>query len=349
MNDNPEVTTSLAWSLIENGNLTINSNLLLVEDDDQADGPSEIVFTLDSLPPSPTGETDPAKLAGLYIRDVVSGELTRLSIGGTFTQQDIFDGLVVYQQNGQESNVPFTDDRVQLTAIDSAGGSTGPITIDVTITGINDSPQVINSEIWSLSENDTLPITSTLLLVEDNDLADDPSEIVFTLDSLPPSPTGETDPSMLAGIYREDTLSGTFVRLSTGDTFTQQDILDGLVEYRQNGQESNTVATDDRVQLTANDSAGSTTGTIAIDVAITDENDSPQVINSLAWSLSENDALPISSSLLLVEDEDLVDDPSEIVFTLDNLPLNPTGETDPTRLAGLYREDAISGLSLIHI
>ena len=204
---------------------------------------------------------------------------------------------------------------------------------------MNDSPEVINSLTWSLSENDTLPINSTLLLVEDNDLVDDPSEIVFTLDNLPPSPTGETDPTKLAGVYREDVISGIFTRLSIGDTFTQQDILDGRVEYRQNGQESNAVSTDDRVQLTAMDSVGSSTGPITIDVAITAVNDSPEVINSLIWSLSENDTLPITSTLLLVEDNDLVDDPSEIVFTLDSLPPSPTGETDPTKLA----------LSLIHI
>ena len=99
------------------------------------------------------------------------------------------------------SNAVSTDDRVQLTAVDSAGSSTGPITIDVAITAVNDSSDVINSLTWSLSENDALPITSSLLLVEDNDLADDPSEIVFTLDSLPPSPTGETDPTKLAGVY----------------------------------------------------------------------------------------------------------------------------------------------------
>ena len=200
-----------------------------------------------------------------------------------------------YRQNGQESNAIVANDRVQVRAVDSSGASTGLITIAVSITEVNDPLEVVNSQTWSLSENDALPISSSLLLVEDNDLADDPSEIVFTLDSLPPSPTGESDPSRLAGLYREDAISGTFTRLSIGDTFTQQDILDGLIEYRQNGQESNTVATDDRVQLTANDSAGSTTGPITIDVSITDENDSPEIINSLAWSLSENDALPILS------------------------------------------------------
>ena len=192
------------------------------------------------------------------------------------------------------------------------------------ITDENDSPEVINSQAWSLSENDTLPISSSLLLVEDEDLADDPSEIVFTLDSLPPSPTGETDPSRLAGLYREDAISGAFTRLSIGDTFTQQDILDGLIEYRQNGQEANALTLDDRVLLSVEDSVGNTPGPIDIQIDLTAIPDAPVVQQSGPWTVGENAELPITSDqtvspsngLLLVTDDDLSDTPDALRFTI---------------------------------
>ena len=99
---------------------------------DIADDPSTIEFTVDSLPTVMNGETDLDKLAGFYVENELTGVISRVMIGGTFTQKDINDGRVEYRQNGQERNPNAADNQVQLSAVDILGASTGPITIDVT-------------------------------------------------------------------------------------------------------------------------------------------------------------------------------------------------------------------------
>ena len=88
-NDFPIVDTALGLFVSETGSVQITSALLSVTDMDIADDPSTIEFTVDSLPTVMNGETDLDKLAGFYVENELTGVISRVMIGGTFTQKDI--------------------------------------------------------------------------------------------------------------------------------------------------------------------------------------------------------------------------------------------------------------------
>ena len=257
------------------------------------------------MPPSPTGETDPTRLAGLYREDAISGTFTRLSIGDTFTQQDILDGLIEYRQNGQEANALTLDDRVLLSVEDSVGNTPGPIDIQIDLTDIPDAPVVQQSGPWTVGENAELPITSDqtispsngLLLVTDDDLSDTPDALRFTIVS----------DNQSAGLFRLDagsTALDPYTALTVGDTFTQQDVDDGLIVYRQNGQEQVSAGLPDRLELTVVDSTGKQSASpLLIDIDVIPENDLPEITLGAA-SVSEGGTLSIDSSVLSVSDND---------------------------------------------
>ena len=290
--------------------MPITSGLLLVEDSDTIDSPTNITYTLDGLPASPTGETDPDQIAGLYLEDELTGIFSRLSVGESFTQQDINDGRLEYRQNGQEQNQLMLDDQVLLSVEDSAGNTPGPIAIQINLTPVPDAPVVQQSGPWTVGENDQLPITSDqtispnngVLLVTDDDLTDTPDTLRYTIVS----------DNQSAGLFRLDigsTASDPYTALTVGDTFTQQDVDDGLIVYRQNGQERVSSSLPDRLELTVVDQAGnSSVSPLTIDIDVIPENDVPELVGLIGQQIAqEGELFTLTFDNALWSDNDLDD------------------------------------------
>ena len=132
---------------------------------------------------------------------------------GTFATAQ--GGSVTISANGDFTYTPASNfngtDSFTYSVNDGFGGSdTGTVTIS--LSAVNDAPSVTNNGA-SLDENTTLTLTDAMLLATDIDNTN--AELVFTLVGTP--------------INSDMKRAG--VNLSPNDSFTMQDILDGLITF----------------------------------------------------------------------------------------------------------------------
>jgi len=149
-----------------------------------------------------------------------------------------------------------------------------------------------------------------------------------------------------AGLFRLDELSAAadpYVALVVGDTFTQQDISNGHIEYRQNGQEPVSTTIPDRLELSVQDEAGNSQA-LLIDITVSPNNDAP-ILDLAAASAFGNHTILESQPLNLLisesmwSDTDAGDDLSLEVLLVDGqaLPawLTISSDGNATTLSGV--------------
>ncbi|MBL1178496.1 cadherin-like domain-containing protein, partial [Pantanalinema sp. GBBB05] len=268
----PVLTSNTGLTLAEGATTTISSGQLQVTDPDTAT--PQLVYTLGSLPAN--GQV---KRLG-----------TALTAGQTFSQDDINQGRIEYQQNGSET----LTDRFTFTVSDGVGAGIASQTFSISVTPVNDAPILLTSAGLTVSEGSVADITNALLTSSDPDnLA---SQITYTIATAPSNGT------LL--------LSGTSV-----STFTQADINSGNLRYLQSGSE----AAADSFTFNVSDGTATAVGTGTFNIAVIAVNDPPGLAQNTGLTLNEGAASAITNSALLITDND---GPGPIVYTLGAAPIN---------------------------
>lgn len=227
VNDAPILVSNRGLTLSEGDGTVLSPGLLLISD---VDSPAvSLQYSITNLPTNGT-----LLLAG--------------TAANTFTQNDIFNGLVRYQHNGSES--PF--DRFTFTVTDGAILLPGSNIFSISVLPVNDAPAVSINTALTLSEGTSAAITPSFLLATD---ADGPAPVAYTLGSIPAN-----------GILKLGTAT-----LQTGQTFTQLDIANGQLTYIHNGGET----TSDRFQFTVTDGLGATSAATTFSISVLAVNDAP--------------------------------------------------------------------------
>ena len=158
-------------------------------------------------PSTGQGESGPAPGAA---RAHNEGSVTYTPDDG-FTGQDsyTYDPNDAFEDLGEEDT---GSDSFTYTASDENGG-TDQDTVDVTINGVNDEPDLTNKGL-TVTKMDSVAIPTDSLSASDED--DGPSELTFTVKEEPNN----------GQLYRGD------AELSSEDTFTKQDLRDEKVSYK---------------------------------------------------------------------------------------------------------------------
>jgi len=216
-----------------------------------------------------------------------------LTTGQTFSQQDIDQNLLSYEQNGSET----TSDSFTFSVSDNSGNQISNQMFSIAVTPTNDLPGLVTNRSLALSEGALADITSSLLFTTDPDNLD--TEISY----------------VVAG----PTASGSLLRAGTATTFfTQADINNGLIQYQHNGSE----AVSDRFTFTITDLSGVASTPRTFNIAVTPVNDQPGLSLNMGLAVTEGDAsIKIDSARLLVTDDD---GPGPITYTLGTVPANGT-------------------------
>jgi hypothetical protein len=129
-----------------------------------------------------------------------------LAVGDTFTQQEVNDGVISYANDGAEAAA----DTFQWSLSDGSNviPATGALSFAITVTPVNDVPVVVNNPSSTVAEGGSEVLTMSRLLVSDAE----GSALTFTL----------------LGTTRVQ-LQKNNVALAVNGTFTQQDVLNGIL------------------------------------------------------------------------------------------------------------------------
>ncbi len=291
VNDAPILTANNGITLSEGDSTILTPVMLLISDVD-----SPAVSLQYSLSGAPTNGT--LLLAG--------------TATNTFTQNDIFNGLVRYQHNGSE--VPF--DRFTFTVSDGAILLPGSNVFSIAVLPVNDAPALSINTALTLSEGTSAAITSSLLLVTD---ADGPVPVAYTLGSSP-----------VNGVLKLGAAT-----LQAGQTFTQLDITNGQLTYLHNGGET----TSDRFQFTVTDGLGATSAATTFSIAVLAINDAP-VLNAPGSLLIDQNTNTLISGIRLT-DADLGDSDVTVSLSATSGLLSLGRTADVTFLTGDGIQDSI--------
>lgn len=288
----PVLISNTGLTLSEGTAQTITNTALRITDLDSP--PPSLLYTLGSSP--------------------LNGQLRRsqviLTVGQTFSQQDIDTGRIDYLHNGSET----VSDRFTFTASDGTVLIT-PQTFSIGVTPVNDPPTLVSNTGITIAEGSTTLIASTLLNASDPDnLA---SQVVYTITN-PPT-------------------SGTLLRAGTlVSQFTQADLNGGQIRYQHNGSES----ISDSFTFDVTDGAATPTpGTF--NVSVIPVNDLPSVAVNTPTTLDEGTSATFNDSLLQVTDGD---GPGPITYTLGNGPNRGTLllSSTPLSVGGTFTQDDIT-------
>lgn len=146
VNHEPYLATKLDLAVVEGGSKTVSSATLQVKDNDNT--PAQLVFTI--------------------INNVLHGQVrksgTTLDAGGTFTQQDIDSGRIVYQHD--KSNI--TRDSLSFTVSDGKGGTIAQAWLVIRVGAVDGPPIAIDQ---AVSTNEDTPLSITFFATDPEGVA----------------------------------------------------------------------------------------------------------------------------------------------------------------------------------
>ncbi|RZL07772.1 MAG: hypothetical protein EOP40_15025, partial [Rubrivivax sp.] len=280
VNDAPSVITNLGTSVSQGSQVVLTNIRLRATDPDNT--AAQLTYTLTAT-------------AG-------HGVLTRnglaLGLGDTFTQADLDGGLIAYTH---DNSVTFSD-QFEFTVADPGGSTTSNAVFAITITSVNTPPTLATNLPATVLEGQSTTITSAQLSTQDAEEA--AADLVYTLASAP------ANGRLL--------LNG--AALDNGDSFTQQDIDNGLLSYEHDGSET----LSDAFDFTVEDGRGGVIGNTTFALNVTPVNDAPTATVS-SGSVAEGGSVSIGNGLLQASDADhavgsltltLQSEPSNGVLTL---------------------------------
>lgn len=263
VNNSPTITLNTGATVAEAGTVFINNSSLAATDPD--DPIPSLVYTVLAIP----------------VNGTLRNGVTAIIVGGTFTQGDLNAGNVIsYVHNGSET----TSDSFRFNVRDAGNGTSPAATFILTITPVNDPPQIVANLGLTLAEGATATVTSAALQATDAETA--AGALVYTLTQ-----------AVSYGALRRD---GT--PLAVNATFTQDDINTGKISYAHDGTENFA----DSFRYTVRD--GGTPLGVTVEqtfaIVITTVNDAPVVLTNLGLVLDEGTQATISDADLAATDVD---------------------------------------------
>jgi len=191
----PPVNTVSSGTVAEAATLSLASRLVSTD----ADTPAQfLTYTVLTLP------TDGAlKLNG-----------TDLAVNGTFTQKDVADGNVSYVHGGSEDGGDSFD-----WSLSDGTNSIATTLFPITVTPTNDAPMIVNNANVVVAEGGITVLDATHLSATDVENG----SITYTF------------VSVIRGQLQLRVGAAPFAAMTAGQTFTQQDIIDGNVRFQDPG------------------------------------------------------------------------------------------------------------------
>ncbi|MBD2094595.1 hypothetical protein H6F90_05445 [Trichocoleus sp. FACHB-591] len=231
----PTLSVNQGITLNEGDSVTLTESQLQVMDTDHS--ATQLTYTLKEAPAN----------GALELNGVA------LSTNQTFTQDDIDSDRLSYTHNGN----PVTSDRFSFSVVDAAGNALSDNSFEIAVNSVNDAPVITNNAERAVRLGQTVTISNFSLFVTDEEsLA---SQIIYTLNQLPTN-----------GILKLNNAS-----LSTGQTFTQDDINNGGLSYQNTSGEAGS----DRFDFSVTD--GMTTLTSSFDLEVVDSGGLPSVVRDI--------------------------------------------------------------------
>ncbi len=266
VNDVPTVGTNTGTTVLEGSGANTITSALLNEGDPDDDG-SELTYTVTAVSIHGT-----LTLSGFGV----------LGLNDTFTQADLDAGNLTYDHDGSESVSDAFNFSLADGGEDGASAATG--TFNITITAVNDEQVLTTNTGTTVAEGSTGNVVTAAML-DTNDVDNTDAQLVYTVDVAPVNGT----------LYRNA------VALSATDTFTQADIVAGLISYDHDGSQTS----NDSFDFTVDDGAGTTTSS-TFSWTITNVNDAPvqASIEGAALAYTENDGAAAITSTLAISDVD---------------------------------------------
>ncbi|MFD0389827.1 cadherin-like domain-containing protein [Tistrella bauzanensis] len=204
--------------------------------------------------------------------------------------------------------MPAGDRVVTITVTDDSGDTpTQTSTVFERTIEVDSAPTVDTNTGTTVDEGGSTTITAAMLSssdVEDPDAAD----ITYTLTAPPPAGTLKLDG----------------VALDTGDTFTQQDIDDGLVTYEHGGSEG----ASDSFGFSVKDTNGLTVSGQSFALTVTAVNDAPELTAPASIDVTEDTETPLTG--ISITDADAASGTVTMTFTVGEGALAATGTADIT-------------------
>lgn len=279
VNDPPVLVSNRGLAISQGQSSTIGVTILNTSDAEfvTAAQRDRIIYTLTAQPAN-----------GSLFRAGTTGSL---GSGATFTQADIDNGRILYSHDSSPTN----SDTFRFTVSD--GEATLPEAIfEISVTGVQFPPVLVSNTPLAATEGETTVFTTTQLQVTDRDTPE--PLLVYTLGATPTN--GE--------------IRRLGVALTTGQTFSQQDISGGSVAYAHNGSET----LRDSFSFTVSD--GTTVlGSQTFAINVTPMNDVPVLVSKGGLTLNEGTSAALTNTLLLVTD---ADNPpvASLVYTIGDVP-----------------------------
>jgi len=228
--------------------------------------------------------------------------LVQGATANSFTQTQLDAGLVTYAHNGSEPGGAG----LQLTVADAAGNSAGTLDAIINVSPVNDAPISVVSTGGTLAENASATLAINNLNWTDSD--NSPSEIVYNITSISNGSVEKLTPITISNLNGgQSSPSFMWLRKNVTETFTQQDINDGLIRFTQNGAES----TNAGFSYTVSDGiATPQNGSYAY--TVTPVNDAPTLVNNTTITVTEGQPIQINLSNLKYDDAD--NTPSQLTY-----------------------------------
>ncbi|AFK57506.1 DUF4347 domain-containing protein [Tistrella mobilis] len=314
----PTVATNTGTTVAEGGSGSITTAMLEASDD-YATG-ADLIYTV-------------AALSHL----TVSLNGSTLSTNGTFTQQDIDDGLVTFQHDGGETagTLTFTLKQSSANYSDSVQH-----TFTVSTTPVNDAPVVNDTSASPLFSAGGSPVavaeSATIVDVDSGNL----TSVVLTLttrpggtsDRIAMSTTGADDASNYGINVAYNNATGTLTLSGTASVAQYQTVLRGVV-YAYTGAAASMPGGDRVVSIVATDDSGDSATQASAAFERTVEVDAPpKVDTNTGTTLDEGGSTTITSAMLSSSDTEDTD-PADVTYTLTTAPAAGTLKRNGTALS----------------
>ena len=274
VSDSSEAIDASDGSLSE----TVNTGLTL--DEGEALPLSNAQLEVDSVDTLPTDIIFTVTGSNPELEIFNNGELT-----DTFSQHDINEGRVTFAHTGVE---PSSDGPWLLTlefAVTNDNGDTLPVTFEVNVNSVDDAPVLILSEDIAVMPGESVLVTLDNINATDVDSSN--SQLVFKVESL------------TQGRFLNDGVET--------DTFSKQDIVDGIITFSQSG---TAPVTDYTINILVEDDTNPGISQ-ALQVRVTA---APTFGPIGTFVVDEGGTLSINNTLLNVVDADT--DATQVVFTV---------------------------------
>ncbi|KAK3859680.1 hypothetical protein Pcinc_034224 [Petrolisthes cinctipes] len=296
--DEPPVMVGEAVLVERGGTVTITSGSLSISDADT--DPADLLVKVEGLP----------KHGTLHMKmsaDVTIKQSEVLTRGQSFTAKDLMDGLILYSHDGSR----HPDDAMEVMVSDKTHETGGIVEFSV----VQREPPPLTPTLLrpgpglTLSRGGTVTITLQHLWAQEN-----VNFLGYGRDSGTVGTNYGLDPSTLGMTYTVTGLptSGkiemlgddrqTYTALSTGESFTQRDILNGHIRFVHGVDES---VGRDTLSFTLRDSLGEVAMNYSLVITVVEDRSPPYLTANLRLTLPEHSAAPITHTHLAASDQEI--------------------------------------------